>query len=340
MLLARVPRQRAESVRKVLFKRRLGAKDRRFMRIGEEVLIPLRERPSEDLVRELDIEIQEGETMTKGCYRSPFDLVQEAADLPPAVKDLIPRRWEMLGDVLVLRLPEEVSGSEAEIARAYAMVLGARTVLADRGAIEGVHRTPRMDFLLGHDAETVHLENGICYKLDASRLMFSSGNIDEKLRMASLDCRGETVVDMFAGIGYFTMPLAMHAHASRVIACEINPLSYHYLTENIRLNRLEEVVEPVLGDNRDLPGEGIADRVVMGYVRTTAEHLERAFGLVRRGGMIHYHDTFPLEVFPRAAMENLDRAARERGYAVKLVREVKSYSPGVSHMVLDVAVLD
>jgi tRNA wybutosine-synthesizing protein 2 len=56
--------------------------------------------------------------------------------------------------------------------------------------------------------------------------------------------------------------------------------------------------------------------------------------------MIHYHDTFPLEVFPRAAMENLDRAARERGYAVKLVREVKSYSPGVSHMVLDVAVLD
>jgi tRNA wybutosine-synthesizing protein 2 len=340
MLLAKVPRHRAESVRKVLFKRRLGAKDRRFVRSGEEVLIPLRERPSEDLVQELGIELLEGETLTKGCYRPPFELVREAADLPPAMKDLLPSRWEMLGDVLVLRLPEEVRGHEAEIARTYASILGARTVLADRGAIEGVHRTPRMDFLLGHDAETVHLENGILYKLDASRLMFSSGNIDEKLRMASLDCWGEIVVDMFAGIGYFTLPLAMHAHATKIVACEINPLSFRYLNENIRLNRLDSVVEPVLGDNRDLPGEGIADRVVMGYVRTTAEHLERAFGLVRRGGMIHYHDTFPLKVFPQAAMENLDRAARGRGYTVKLAREVKSYSPGVSHMVLDVAVLD
>jgi tRNA wybutosine-synthesizing protein 2 len=170
--------------------------------------------------------------------------------------------------------------------------------------------------------------------------MFSSGNIDEKLRMAALDCRGEIVVDMFAGIGYFTLPLAVHAKASKVVACEINPVAFRYLNENVRLNGLKGVVEPVLGDNRDLPGEGFADRGVMGYVRTTAEHLGKAFALVRKGGVIHYHDTFPLEVFPRMALDNLAKAARGRGHEVRLVREVKSYSPGVSHMVLDVVVLD
>mgnify|MGYP000948748508 CR=1 FL=1 len=228
----------------------------------------------------------------------------------------------------------------ASLAATYASVLGARTVLRERSHIGGVYRIPDMEVLWGDGTETVHLENGILYKLDAARLMFSSGNIDEKLRMAALDCRGEIVVDMFAGIGYFTLPLALHARASKVISCEINPLAFHYLCENVQLNGLESVVEPVLGDNRDLPGKGIADRVVMGYVRTTAQHLCTAFRLVRKGGTIHYQDTFPLEVFPEMAWENLASAADGRSYEVRLMKEVKSYSPGVSHMVLDVAVLD
>jgi tRNA wybutosine-synthesizing protein 2 len=340
VLLAKVPRERAEQVRKQIFKRRLGARDRRILREEEAVFIPLRALPSPGLAEELGFELVEGETMEKTCYRPPYDLVLDRADCPDRIKALLPRHWEMLGDVLVLRLPEDARPYFGEVARAYVSVLGARTVLRERAHIDGVFRTPDMEFLLGDDAVTVHLENGILYKLDASRLMFSSGNIDEKMRMAALDCRGETVVDMFAGIGYFTLPLALHARASRVIACEINPLAFRFLQENVALNHLDGVVEPVLGDNRHLPGEGIADRVVMGYVRTTSEHLRDAFRLVRRGGIIHYQDTFPLEIFPGRALENLSAAAGDRGYDVRLMREVKSYSPGVSHMVLDVAVLD
>ncbi|MDW5561919.1 MAG: class I SAM-dependent methyltransferase family protein [Methanomassiliicoccus sp.] len=340
MLLAKVPRERAEQVRKQLFKRKLGAKDRRILRLDDHILIPLRASPPPSLAEELGIELTEGETMVKSCYRPPFDLVLEEAEVPEAVKRSLPHRWEMLGDVLILRLPDDIAAHYGEVARAYAAILGARTVLRERSHIDGVFRTPDMQLLLGDDPETVHLENGIQYKLDASRLMFSSGNIDEKMRMASLDCRGETVVDMFAGIGYFTLPLALHAQATKVIACEINPLAFGYLRQNITLNGLEGRVEPVLGDNRELPGEGIAERVVMGYVRTTAEHLGTAFRLVRKGGIIHYQDTFPLEIFPSRALDNLGAAAGDRGFEVILTREVKSYSPGVSHMVLDVRVLD
>jgi tRNA wybutosine-synthesizing protein 2 len=340
VLLAKVPRERAEMVRKQLFKRRLGSKDKRIIRDGGHVHIPLLAPPPPGLAEELGFELIEGDPAGKSCYRPPYDQVLDAARVPDAVKAGLPRRWEMLGDVLVLRLPEGLGEHFGEIARAYAKVLGARTVLRERAPVDGVYRTPDMELLLGNDTVTVHLENGIRYKLDAARLMFSSGNIDEKMRMAALDCRGETVIDMFAGIGYFTLPLALHARASRVIACEINPLAFRYLEENIALNRLQGVVQPVLGDNRDLPGEGVADRVVMGYVRTTAEHLKDAFRLVRRNGVIHYQDTFPLEIFPRRALDNLDAAAGGRAFEVRLMREVKSYSPGVSHMVLDVAVLD
>ena len=340
MLLAKVPRSRAEEVRKVLFRRKLGCKDRRIRREEDVVFIPLRTEPPSDLITELGLEVVEGDALVKSCYRSPYEVVVEGAELPAAVKGQLPRHWEMLGDVLLLRLGDDLLPYKERIAEAYASVLGARTVLLDRTRIAGVFRTPDMEVLWGDGTETVHLENGILYKFDAARLMFSSGNIDEKLRMAALDCRGETIVDMFAGIGYFTLPLALHARAERVIACEINPLAFRYLRENVRINGLERVVEPVMGDNQDLPGEGVADRVVMGYVRTTARHLTTAFRLVRKGGVIHYHDTFPLEIFPSRALEDLTTAANGRTFEVRLMTEVKSYSPGVSHMVLDVDVLD
>ncbi len=340
MLLAKVPSARAEAVRKALFRRGLGCKDRRIRREEGFIYIPLRAEPTAELVRDLDVELVGGEAQEKSCYRSPYEAIVDRADIPGSLKNLLPHHWEMLGDVLVLRLPDEMLPFKESVAATYAAVLGARTVLRERSHIDGVHRVPDMEVLCGHGTETVHLENGILYKLDAARLMFSSGNIDEKMRMADLDCRGETVVDMFAGIGYFTLPVAKHAHAAQVVACEINPLACHYLQENVRINGLENVIEPVLGDNRDLPGEGIADRVIMGYVRTTAHHLRTAFRLVRPGGTIHYQDTFPLEIFPRRALDNLSAAAGGRRYEVRLMREVKSYSPGVSHMVLDVCVLD
>ncbi len=72
----------------------------------------------------------------------------------------------------------------------------------------------------------------------------------------------------------------------------------------------------------------------------TSEHLNKAFSLIKNGGTIHYHDTFPLEIWPEKAIDNIKKAADGREYDISLMREVKSYSPGVSHMVLDIKVLD
>ncbi|KAK6298374.1 hypothetical protein J4Q44_G00314290 [Coregonus suidteri] len=51
------------------------------------------------------------------------------------------------------------------------------------------------------------------YEFDVTRCMFSAGNITEKLRVASFNCSGETVVDLYAGIDYFTIPYLVHAGA-------------------------------------------------------------------------------------------------------------------------------
>lgn len=67
-------------------------------------------------------------------------------------------------------------------------------------------RDSTLELLLGDNGWVTHYENDICYSLDATKCMFSSGNRSEKLRMGQLNCRDEVVVDLFAGIGYFVLP--------------------------------------------------------------------------------------------------------------------------------------
>jgi tRNA wybutosine-synthesizing protein 2 len=179
----------------------------------------------------------------------------------------------------------------------------------------------------------LHVENGVRYRFDASRIMFSSGNLHERMRVAGLPVAGETIVDMFAGIGYFTLPLAVHARPARIHALEKNPLSFRYLVENVALNGVGGVVEPWQGDNREFPREGFADRVMMGYFPRTQQFLPKAVALLKpSGGTLHYHNTAHAETW-RAEMEGQVLAVAP-GARIEEARIVKTHSPGVVHAVI------
>ncbi len=271
---------------------------------------------------------------------TPFQNIKKSIVLPPHLRVFLPRKWELLGDVLLMKIPDELKGMKGEIAREYANELGAKTVLQDLG-IEGTMREPNVEVLWGSETETVHKENGIRFKMDCARLMFSSGNVDERIRMATISDPEEVVVDMFAGIGFFSIPIAVHSHPKRIHALEINPVAHQYLSENIKLNGVEDIVDPALGDNRNFQGKGIADRVIMGYLDKTHLFLPKAFEILKKdGGVIHYHEKCPNEILDTRPPENLEREALKvgRDVNVKNTKIIKSYAPGVSHIVLDALV--
>ena len=334
----RIERTAAEEVRKKLLDAGAVDRERRFIRNGTWIEIPVKEEMAEYAGRYGDVVEQERPVFRERAP-APFKIIEKRLNLGER-SALLPRKWEIFGDVLILRIPEALEGFKEDIARQYADVLGARTVLRDIGGIEGEYREPVVEFLIGESAETVHIENGIKFKFDASKLMFSSGNIDERVRMAYLPSHNEVLVDMFAGIGYFSIPAAVHSRPRRVYACEKNPVSFDYLEENIEINGVNDRVVPILGDCRERCPENAADRVIMGYLGTTHLFLPYAFETLKDEGTIHYHETCPLDLLPDRPLLRIKAAAKDAGYSVigTNTRKVKSYAPGIAHVVVDARV--
>lgn len=203
------------------------------------------------------------------------------------------------------------------------------------GRINGPKREPDVEIVIGDDTETIHRENHCFFKLDVARVMWSKGNTTERQRIGKIVKDGETVVDMFAGIGYFSIPMAVHSDPEKIYSIEINPISYGYLKENIVLNKVERVIEPIFGDCREVAPKGVADRVLMGYIGNTHEFLDTAMEIIKPGGIIHYHESVPDILKFERPLQRIVDAAKSREVEILKKRIIKKYSPGVYHVVID-----
>lgn len=260
--------------------------------------------------------------------------------LPADLLNQVPSGWHVIGEAIVVSIPEEIITYSSLIGETLLeMYPSCRCVVGDKG-IRGPLRQPEREVIAGAGTETLHRENGCLFRLDVTKVMFSKGNLHEKKRMSRLGS-GETVIDMFAGIGYFSIPMAVHAKPRRVIAIELNPESYAFLLENIRLNNVKNIIEPVQGDCMEKTPEGIADRVLMGYVGKTHEFLPVAVRAIKKeGGILHYHEAVPEKLFPDRPAGRVREAAGAAGRNSEILtcRKIKKYSPGVWHVVVDAGI--
>jgi len=235
------------------------------------------------------------------------------------------RGYRMIGDIAVI---QGVMPSTEEI-RALTEWKNPSCILFQEG-IDGYTRSPLVRVICGEPHEVCHTESGIRYRLDPSRVMFSFGNRNEKNRIALMirnSGKEERVADMFAGIGYFSLPAALSG--AMVDAVEINPDAYIYLEKNVVENRMEELITPLSGDCRDRL-DGIYDRIIMGHF-DSQNFIGHALEHARRGTIIHVHtlDHDPL-ISIRKVVSQTDFTC-----SISIIK-VKKYAPGRWHRVVDV----
>ena len=275
---------------------------------------------------------------------TPFEQIKKSLSkkIPSELISYLPDKWQKIGDVMIIKLHADIKQYKVIIGEVYAKVLNRKSVLCDIGGISGEYREPNVEIIYGsNDCETVHKENDVRFKLDPMKVMFSSGNMDERKRMANVSNKNEIVVDLFAGIGYFTLPMAVHSRPKKIFACEINPTAFDYLCQNINLNNVTSIVEPLKGDNRKVAPKNIADRVILGYFCDMQSFLPVAIECLKNHtGIVHYHDIFSNDVMPDKALQHVNRIVEKYDRKAELLKckHVKSYAPGVSHYVFDIKI--
>jgi tRNA wybutosine-synthesizing protein 2 len=277
-----------------------------------------------------------------------IQLKEALEDIIPA-KELpfIPSRWWFVGDIVILPIPKQLEKYSTEIGSAMLHLEGKkrRTVLGKFGPTEGITRIPDFEYLAGDkNTETIHKELGCKFKIDAAKLTFSPGNIGERKRLLDLVSKNEFIVDMFSCIGNLSLPIAVHKAPKQLIAAEINPTAFRYLEENIKLNRVEDIMKGLLGDNRNILSEfeGKANRVISGYFDVDEEQIRLAFRLCKDNATAHFHLTVPAnkELQEQRIAQILALAEKGKRRIANVSRKrVKKYAPGIEHIVLDVDVI-
>ena len=258
--------------------------------------------------------------------------------LPKNLFNAIPRAIDFLGDIAIVEIPAELVVYKKTIGEALLKAhKQTRTVLAKSGAVKGVYRLRDFAVIAGVEKTvTIYQEYGCTYHLDVARAYFSPRLSNEHNRVASEVEDGEIVVDLFAGVGPFAIPIAKKHKNVQVYAIDLNPDAVSLLKKNIVVNRTEKQVVPILGDARQVVREqllGKADRVIMNLPEIALEFVDIACEALKpEGGIIHYYcflkDSNPLEAAKVRLIQAVNQNKRQikKILLAKTVREVAPYT--------------
>ncbi len=240
--------------------------------------------------------------------------------------DLLPRSYNILGKILLIKLDKRLIKYKSKIGREILKILPYVKTVCLIKSIKGLKRIQDIDIIAGErNTKTIHNEFGCQFYIDVANLMWSKGNKEEKKRLLEQTKTGETIVDMFSGLGYFSIILAKKA--KKVYSIDINPIALKYLRHNSFLNKVENKIEILEGDCRDYADllKNQADRIVMGHLYDTEQFLPAALKIAKKGAIIHFH---------RNVKEG-DEIKFPKQVKVLRKRKIKSYAPKVWHMVYD-----
>lgn len=202
-------------------------------------------------------------------------------------------------------------------------------------------------------------EHKISQSFDLTRVMFSRGNVTEKKRFGLLVQPDEYVLDMYAGIGYYTLPALIHGRARHVTACEWNPNAVFALRHNLKANKVDGSATVLEGDCRltlralmaNQTGDKFHyfDRISLGLLPSSEGGWPIAIECLNRenGGWLHVHGnvaTTEREQWAHWLCRSLVRISKKNEHSIhwhavcRHVERVKSFAPKVDHYVADVFV--
>lgn len=338
-----------EKVRKILLECGLLATNSRIISEDSSLYLPLvskltlRKAQSLLEIDHIEIGTREFPPVTEG----PNTLADALSSLLTTNQlNLLPRAYDSVGDIAILEIPEELSQFSQLIGETFLKVHSSfSTVLGKMGAVSGTARIRDYVLLAGENkTDTIHIEYGCKIRVDLAKAYFSPRLLEEHNQVANQVTDGETILDMFTGVGPFALHIAK-SHAAKILAVDINPAAIALLKESLHLNKLVGEIVPIASNVHDyIQGQlkDRVDRIIMNHPSGAREFIQDACQALKSGGLLHYYEFLSGENPEKELQVQVTKMIESAGRSVDTisrVRRVRDSAPYEYQMVCDVRVL-
>ena len=201
--------------------------------------------------------------------------------------------FDQIGNIIIIRIPDSLISKKKLIGETLLeQVKSAKSIFYQSSSVDGEFRTRDLEILAGDDkTETEYKESGCRFLVDVRNVFFSPRLSSERTRIAEFVNNDEVVVNMFGGVGIFSI-IAAKMKRCTVFNIDINPLAAKLCKKNIAINRLVGNVISIEGDASQVINsqlENKSDRTLMLLPEKSDEFLDSAILSTKSGGIIHYY---------------------------------------------------
>jgi tRNA (guanine37-N1)-methyltransferase len=199
---------------------------------------------------------------------------------------------DIVGDIAILRLNDSLKSLGPAVGeKVLSAFKNVKVVLDQESPIEGEYRLRKLRHLAGEKRTmTIHRENNLSFKVDVETCYFSPRLSTERFRVADAVIDGERILNMFAGVGPFSITIASRRDVE-VFSNELNRAAYELHLENNLLNKVDAKIVTLNADAALLPSQLAVkfDRILMPHPSGAMNYLSEATELLRQEGWIYYY---------------------------------------------------
>ena len=233
--------------------------------------------------------------------------------------------FDIIGSAAILKLQKNTTSAQANRIAVEVMKKNKHLdrVFKKIGKISGTERIPRLVWIRGKKSSLVtHRENGCLFQVDIKKVFFTPRLSSERLRIFKIVKPNENVLDMFCGVGPYSILIAKKVKS--VYAIDINPRASELLKINMALNKSKNVI-PLNGDARKITKKLKLkfDRIIMNFPLSAQDFLDSALSVASDLCVIHLYSFLDTREGYESALDNKKAtilASINKGFRVDGIR--------------------
>src|SRR5919112_730402 len=172
--------------------------------------------------------------------------------LGPELSDVF-SSFDIIGDIAIIKIPDSLVLKKKLIGDTLlSNVPNLKSVFLQKTAVDGEYRLRGLELIAGDDKYvTLYKEYGCRFFVNVASSYFSPRLSTERLRISNLVAENETIVNMFAGVGTFSIIIAKKTPVL-VYNIDSNVDAYILSKINSKINKLQNRIISIHGDAKSV----------------------------------------------------------------------------------------